>query len=698
MTKEINKNELFRLAAVLYADNNYEVSTKVIHRKILDSALLDCDNSDLTTHSIIDYIEEKYSLLISEEEILNIIDKYPDSFLIDYKNNTKTICLSQKRKQLLESKIKENNIDYFIIQFSIDRENKKHIKETLYDFLYHMFSINTASFQKLLDKEKDITNIISIQDSKYNNEQIELINEFLNWDNVDKNKAIFDISSYSLEYCLLTNKKGTSNFKLQNLKNKKFYLDTNVIYRGMGINGLDRQKRTLTFLKKFKEAGEQLFLTRITDEEFRNSIKFYIDKLRKIENPKTNSKVFLEFRSLKDIHSYYHNWRKNKTNHNLELFEAYILNEYKLLLERLDIKIDYQTPYNEEDIDTKEYINDLYSSLNKSKPIDKPTYFQSTLNDVENILWIEKKRDGKVENIFDTAYFFISSDNLLRKWDFYRGFTTPIVLLPSQWMSILLRYFDRTKDDFKSFVSFLNLRSNEKLIEGEKLNLILAGISEMTSDVEQQRYLVSNLIEKDFSKLININSSDEKIIEQSKLYAKTELEKQVTLLSEKVENLEEETTLKGQKVKAVIKTAKNKKDTNIELESQLKKERKFNKNLHQENLNFKISKGIAKWRRVLWLYIPLSLILILIYVFAIFFDDSNINIGKNLLKQIDNQTSDSMKSFLNTLFYLPLAGSGWMIWKSINKFNTEKVDNKKKELKEKYENTTPYIKNSGLID
>ena len=54
-----------------------------------------------------------------------------------------------------------------------------------------MFSINTASFQKLLDKEKDITNIISIQDSKYNNEQIELINEFLNWDNVDKNKAIF---------------------------------------------------------------------------------------------------------------------------------------------------------------------------------------------------------------------------------------------------------------------------------------------------------------------------------------------------------------------------------------------------------------------------------------------------------------------------------------------------------------------------
>lgn len=688
MTKQINKNELFRLAAVLYADNNYEVSTKIIHRKILDSALLDCENSDLTIHSLIDYIENKYSLLISEEEIQDIINKYPDSFLVNYKDSSKTVCLSQKRKQLLESKIKENNIDFFITQFSIERENKIYIKDTLYDFLYHMFSINTASFQKLLDKEKDITNIISIQDSKYSNDQIELINGFLNWDNEDKNKAIFDISSYALEYCLLTNKKGSSNFKLQNLKNKKFYLDTNVIYRGMGINGLDRQKRTLTFLKKFKEAGEQIFLTKITDEEFRNSIKFYVDKLRRVENPKISSKVFLEFRSLKDIHSYYHNWRKNKTNHSLELFEAYILNEYKLLLERIDIKIDYKIPYDGDDKETKEYINDLYSSLNNSKPIDKPTNHQSLLNDVENILWIEKKRDGKVENIFDTLYFFISSDNLLRKWDFYRGFTTPIVLLPSQWMSILLRYFDRTKDDFKSFVSFLNLRNNEKLIEGEKLNLILSGISEMTSDVEQQRYLVSNLIEKDFSKIININSSDEKIIEQSRLYAKTELEKTVALLSEKVEILKQETNEKGEKFKAVIKTAKNKKDINLELETELKKEKEFNQNLQQENLDFKISKGILKWRRVLWLYIPLSLTLVLIYLMAIFFEDSSLNIGKNLLNQIDNRESDSTRNFLNTLFYLPLAASGWMIWKSVNKFNSDKIDDKKKELKEKYENTT----------
>jgi predicted nucleic acid-binding protein len=696
MTTELNKSELFRLAAVLYADNNYEVSTRVINRKVLDSALLDCDNNDLTIHKIIDYIEDKYSLLIGESEINDIIEKYPDSFLTNYHKDSKTICLSPKRRGNLESKIKKNNIDTYINLYILDKGGKEEsIKKTLYDFLYHMFSINTASFQKLFDSKKDISTLISLQDSNFSTEQIDIINDFLNWDNTDKNKAIFDISSYALEFCLLTNKKGNSNLRLNNLKNKAFYLDTNVIYRAIGINGYDRKKRTSTFLNKFKEAGENLYISSITDEEFRNSIKFYIDKLKSAISPKSSSKVFLEFRSLKDIHSYYHNWRKDKTNSNLDLFQAYILSEYQTFIEHFNIKLDYNKPYDLDDKETDEYIKDLISGINNSKPEGKRNYYQSTLNDAENILWIEEKRDGKVENIFDTKYFFISSDNQLRKWDYYRGFKTPIVLLPSQWMSILLRYFDRTKDDYKSFVSFLNLRNNEKVIEGEKLNLILTGISEMTSNVEQQRYLVSHLIEKDFEGIITSNSSDSEIINKSKEFAKTLLEKQVSNLSKKVENLEIETTKKEQIIGSTIKTAKSKKIHNKELGNELTLAEKSNKKLIKENTELIIEKGISKWRRILLLYIPLSLLLIALYILALFFDDSNINIGRKILNHIDSQTSESTKNLLNTLFYLPIAAAGWMLWQSVNKFNNEKVVNKRKELKEKYENTTTYKNNKG---
>ena len=41
-------NELFRLSAILYADNNYEVSPKTTHRKIIESALIENGNQFIT--------------------------------------------------------------------------------------------------------------------------------------------------------------------------------------------------------------------------------------------------------------------------------------------------------------------------------------------------------------------------------------------------------------------------------------------------------------------------------------------------------------------------------------------------------------------------------------------------------------------------------------------------------------------------
>ena len=38
--KNTISNELFRLAAILYADNNYEVSTQTIHKKVIESAFI----------------------------------------------------------------------------------------------------------------------------------------------------------------------------------------------------------------------------------------------------------------------------------------------------------------------------------------------------------------------------------------------------------------------------------------------------------------------------------------------------------------------------------------------------------------------------------------------------------------------------------------------------------------------------------
>lgn len=67
-------------------------------------------------------------------------------------------------------------------------------------------------------------------------------------------------------------------------------------------------------------------------------------------------------------------------------------------------------------------------------------------------------------------------------------------------------------DDYKSFVNFLNLRSNEQAISGEKLQIILAGISEITADVETQRGLMNILVENRFKDIINGDKDDETIL------------------------------------------------------------------------------------------------------------------------------------------------------------------------------------------
>ena len=84
------KSQLFRLATVLYADNNYEVAPKTIHRKIIESVLLECNAKEFSVHQIIDFIQDNYSITFEEEAIKDIVynDK-EERFLTNYSIATK---------------------------------------------------------------------------------------------------------------------------------------------------------------------------------------------------------------------------------------------------------------------------------------------------------------------------------------------------------------------------------------------------------------------------------------------------------------------------------------------------------------------------------------------------------------------------------------------------------------------------------
>ncbi|MBR4631894.1 MAG: hypothetical protein IKO48_01045 [Elusimicrobia bacterium] len=685
-----NENNIFRLAAVLYADSNYDgISTLGIRKKIIESVFIENLKKEISIHEIIDFIELNYNLIFSEQDVNSVLKKYSSDFYTSKKDNILFISIPQKRKNNILNKI-NNNIDYFIDIFIKDNKNKYidiDIKDVIYKFLYNVFTTNINSFQKLITSKKntELNNNYNCKDS----EKI-LINNFLDWDNDDKNKAIFDIASYALEYCFLTNKKDSNALKLSSLNNKQFYIDTNIIYRALGINGVDRQKRCITFLQKFNECKNKLIISKHTDKEFKSTIDFHIKRIQNSLTTKINSKVFRNYKKFKynyvknDIFTFYHEWRINKNNTNLNIFHIHLLSLYDNLKKQFNISIDNDILNDKQLYIKQNILNNYVEEISNIKSTERDDY-GDVKPDAQNILLIEEKRKSNKDNIFNTIYFLISADKLLQKWDSNRAYkndVTPIVLLPSQWLSIILRYINRSKDDFKSFVAFLNLKMNDNVITGEQFQAILAGVSEVTTNIEQQTTFVKNFIDNDFKKQ---RIEPENIKETAKLYAKKELEKENEILKSNYEEVMKEN-----------KKLKLNENKNIEINQ---KQKTINMKLIKDN----VSKDLLNWKiRGVVFSILVILFCVTSIVLLFYFRDWKYNYIYSFSDYLNKLCRNSViidkliDMILTALFAVPMLSLKNLFWCRL--FNKKFIKQKMQELEQNYNDKYNIVnKKSKLI-
>lgn len=483
---------IFRLSAILFANDNYTISPVQLHRKVVEDALYQLnDPNGISIEGLALYINQKYLIDFTDKEIEFVLHnvKFKDIFKPKVVGGTTLYLLHDERREILDGR-KPKTLDDFINEFLLLKRLPSNMAETIYRYLYGVFTTNVDGFRRMTEagNVKELTQYYSP-----NEKDAEVINGFLDWENNDKNVAIFNLASYALEYCLLTSKKG-SHLKLEKLTKKVFYLDTNILYRALGINGKDRQQRTHSFLRKLVEADDQIKITKVAWDEYENSLNKYIKRLRRDESPAIHSKVYTEYVTYDDIHRAYHVWASANQHATIDLFVNMLRAEMMQLLEDYHIEIDNLCPFDKQQ--KEEQLKDMAIRI---KSLSEHKYFETAHNDACDILWVEMCRKPGEENIFSTKTFLLTSDRGLFRWDTkcYSG-RTPIVMLPSQWLSILLRYVSRTNDDFRSFVSFLNIQNKEGLLSAEQISAILSGIAEMTDKVEQQRYLLDVIIESEF--------------------------------------------------------------------------------------------------------------------------------------------------------------------------------------------------------
>ena len=521
---------IFRLSAILYANDNYTISPVQLHRKVIEDALYQLsDSKGVTIEGLANYISDRYLIHFTDDEVRQVLNntKFNNVFRPIPVGKEVVYTLQEERRKLLDERNPKTLDDYICEYVKLNGLGTDSI-EAVYRYLYGVFTTNVDGFRRMTEAGDvcELTQYYS-PDEK----DTEIINGFLNWDNDEKNVAIFNLASYGLEYCLLTSKKG-SHLNLEKLNKKVFYLDTNILYRALGINGVERKQRTHSFLRKLIEAEDEIKITLIAWNEYENSLNKYIKKLRRDQNPAIHSKVYTEYVTYDDIHRAYHLWASSTKNATVDLFVNMLKAEMLQLIEDYHIEIDRLCPFDKQQ--REEELNEMAVQI---KSLSEHKYFDTAHNDACDIVWVEMCRKPGEENIFSTKTFLLSSDRGLFRWDSkYNSGSTPVVMLPSQWLSILLRYVSRTSDDYRSFVSFLNIQSKEGVLSAEQIRAILAGISEMTDKVEQQRYLLDVIIENEFK-----NGAGEKTNEQLKAIAKNDanriLQKQLSQVTKEAKEL-----------------------------------------------------------------------------------------------------------------------------------------------------------------
>lgn len=678
-----NKNQLFRLSAVLYAESNYVVSGKTTLRKIIETGLFAMERDSVSIHELIDFIFENYNLHIDEVELIDIITlKKQDSFIVNLTGEKQILSLTENRKIKIQSKLDENTIEYFIdLYFAKENtpDSSKSLKELIYRFLYDILSSNVESFKKLIDKDNTIEALINVDSHNYKPEERELINDFLKWDNTEKNKSIFDIASFAIEYCLISNH-SKQGLDLNSLKNKSFYLDTNVLFRALGINGDDRKKRSVTFLKRFQESKTELLISKYTDKEFKDTIDYYLQRLtNKPFKNEVNPSLFKNhfFSSLKDIYNFYYNWRIGKQNHSLDLFKADILAKYQAFCSNMNITIDYRNVLKEEDEKTSETLIDYISSIRNHKSKDAINGNVNAYDfDAKNILLLENLRGLKNNSIFDTKQFFLSMDQSLRRWDFNRGNSAPLIIIPSQWMSLLLRYQTRSTDDFKSFVSFLNLPIPEKQISSENIHNVLAGISEVTSNFEQQSYITDQLILQGFEKIMQKTRDSDELFQLTVTTSESILENKLKYLETKQEEIANSSNQRIKKLEQHNESRESvisQKDTKIE---QLEKD---NYTLHEKEELRKFKRPAKN------LYIPLAILLMIVVLLCFVFRNEDWNYISKIIISIDQESSTTLQWIYRiAISALITVGIFGLIAASYKRLAKSRIDDYKDKIKSRY--------------
>lgn len=441
-------------------DQSYESSILIT----IYEFFITTDNEEIEFDLLFNQIKDAFGLKLQYDNCKEIVSNDP-SFNIEPTENDFHVSLTKEKLEEFRQKQDLNHIDtqikLFLEAHNLDQNFGQIIKKILYKAIYTNINSFVTSDIKTLITEK--------VENDFQPEEIECFNQFLEWENLAKNKAIYSLFSKSIEFAIITSGRGITEVSKDIFTNKTYYLDANIILRGIGIDGDARKDSILSVLDSCNHDGINFKIAKATYDELNNIIAKRSDDIIKISSPENDSfltQIIDEIPINNSFETDYIRRRKSGKVKSPSKYKLRLEQELSKFMDRYNLKVEAIKGISQLEFSklSKELLESKKSNYNR-----RNYKLGSALVDAKNILQVRNVRGANNYNYKDIKSFYLTTDGTLNAIVSDRDKTTiPETILPSQLFVIHNSFHKRTEEqDYSDFINFIKLRRTEFNLNGQ---------------------------------------------------------------------------------------------------------------------------------------------------------------------------------------------------------------------------------------
>lgn len=441
---------------------------KRIALSIIQEILYENENSEINSDLLFNLTNDKFNTALERDFFDNLLTK-SKSFILITTEGAPFVKLTELKYLEIDKNITEYSIDSHIQSFleikGYNIEKKEIIIELLFQSIYENIHTFTPDKIKTIIPQKFPINLTQAD--------LDVFNEFLEYDEPTKNRCLYNQFAKAIEFAILTSGKGITKITQNLFKDKSYLLDTNIIFRLIGVGGTERQSSIKELIQSCISQGIKFEYSHHTLLELNKKLEQCVIDIKRAETSKKISIVTEIYQQNDhyfndDFITQYCKLRIDRQINSPEQYELRMKTNWRQLCKELGI-IEANHGISIKDGTRNVFANHL---IEKRKEINE--YFRYSNNqarvDAYNVLYVRAKRSTNNYNYADVKSFYLTTDRGLNKiLSEDKQVNIPETILPSQLFLIhnpLSGNSDK-EPDYKTFFRFLKRRTSDFKLRGK---------------------------------------------------------------------------------------------------------------------------------------------------------------------------------------------------------------------------------------